>query len=59
MSKRLTKGNDTILFGVCSGLAEYIGMDPTIMRLIWIFLTCMYGIGVVPYLLCALIMPKN
>ncbi len=59
MSKKLTKGEDTIVFGVCSGLAEYFNMDPTIMRIIWILLTCIYGVGVIPYIICALIMPKH
>ena len=58
-NKRLTKGKDKLLYGVCSGLAEYCNIDPTIMRIIWIILTCCYGVGILPYIICALIMPKD
>ena len=59
MEKRLVKGEDKIFFGVCSGLAEYCNMDPTIMRIIWILVSFCYGIGIIPYIICALIMPKR
>ena len=58
-NKRLTKGKDKLLCGVCSGLAEYCNIDPTIMRIIWIILTCCYGVGILPYIICALIIPKD
>jgi len=58
-NKRLTLGEDKRICGVCSGLAEYLDMDPTLMRIIWVILFCIYGIGLFPYLVCALIMPKK
>ena len=33
--KRLYKSNNRMLCGVCAGIAEYFGIDPTIVRLIW------------------------
>ena len=44
--------------GVCSGLAEYINIDPTIIRVIWA-LVGLSGAGVVAYLICALIIPEK
>lgn len=61
MNKKLIIGKDNIIFGVCSGFAEYFDMDPTIMRIIWFFMTLLilHGIGIIAYILCALIMPEN
>lgn len=37
--KRLTKSTtDKKIFGVCGGIAEYLGIDSTIVRLVWVFL---------------------
>jgi phage shock protein C len=42
--------------GVCQGIAEYINIDPTVVRLLWvIFSIC--GVGVLVYIAAAIIMP--
>lgn len=56
--KRLYKSNNRMLFGVCAGLAEYLGIDPTIVRLIWAALG-LTGTGILLYIVAALIMPEN
>ena len=33
--KKLYKSNNRMICGVCAGVAEYFGIDPTIVRLIW------------------------
>ena len=33
--KKLYKSNNRMICGVCAGLAEYLGIDPTVVRLIW------------------------
>jgi phage shock protein C len=35
------------LCGVCGGLAEYFAVDPTIIRLLWVFGTLFVGAGVI------------
>ena len=47
-----------MLAGVCSGLAEYINIDPTIIRVIWA-LIALSGAGLLAYLICALIIPEK
>lgn len=47
------------IFGVCGGIAEYLNIDPVIVRLIWILLLLCAGTGGVAYIICALIMPKK
>lgn len=60
MQKKLYRSNTDIkLCGVCGGLAEYFDIDPTIIRLIFIFLTLFGGGGVLIYLICALVIPKS
>ena len=60
MVKRLTLSeSDKKLFGVCSGIAKYFDVDPTIIRIVWIVLTCAAGFGILAYLICWAIMPKE
>lgn len=47
------------LCGVCGGIAEYFNIDPTIVRLIWIFMVFCVGTGVLAYLVAAMIMPNK
>ena len=58
--KRLVKSqtNRTIC-GVCGGLAEYLDLDPTVMRIIWILLAVFGGCGLLLYLIFALVMPNE
>ena len=57
MQKKLVKSRtDRKICGVCGGLAEYINLDPTVIRILWIiFAFC--GIGVLAYIACAFVMP--
>lgn len=50
---------DRILFGVCGGLAEYIGIDPTIVRILWVIISFAYGFGILSYIALTLIVPKE
>jgi phage shock protein C len=45
--------------GVCGGLAEYFSIDPTIIRLIWVALSLIGGIGIIVYLASLFIIPNN
>ena len=48
------------LDGVCGGLAEYLNVDPTLIRLVWAVVTmCTVGTGLLAYLICAIIMPPK
>ncbi|MCT1797663.1 PspC domain-containing protein [Aerococcus viridans] len=60
MAKKLTKSrNDVKLDGVCAGIAEYFEIDPTIIRIIFVFVTLSGGAGLLVYLLLALILPRD
>ena len=59
-SKKLVRySDDKMLFGVASGLADYLNVDPVIVRLAFLLLTLFgNGIGLVIYIVMALIMPE-
>lgn len=58
-NKKLYKSADKKLCGVCGGIAEYFGIDPTIVRVIWALLVCFAGTGLLAYIICAIVMPNN
>jgi phage shock protein PspC (stress-responsive transcriptional regulator) len=45
--------------GVCGGVAGYFGVDSTLVRVVWALLTFLGGSGVVLYLACMILMPKQ
>lgn len=58
--KRLYKSNtNKMIDGVCGGVAEYLNLDPTVVRLVWVILACMGGSGLVAYLIAMLIIPEK
>ena len=59
MEKKLYRNSQNrMVAGVCSGLAEYLNIDPTIVRVIWA-LVGLSGAGILAYLVCALIIPEK
>lgn len=48
-----------LIAGVCGGIGEYLGIDPTIIRILWIALTLLYGFGILLYLIMWVIVPKQ
>ena len=51
MNKKLYKSNtNKMICGVCGGLGEFFGIDPTIIRLIWAILALLGGTGIAAYL---------
>lgn len=60
MKKRLYKIEEgKILCGVCGGIAEYLDIDPTIVRLAWVLLLFCAGTGFLAYIVAAIIMPNK
>ncbi len=49
---------DRLIAGVCGGIAERFGLDPTLMRLAFLLLTALAPSFLLLYLLLALVMPK-
>jgi len=58
MAKKLVKGEKK-LFGVCSGLANYFDLDPTIVRVAFLVAAFMFGTGFLLYIILAFVMPDK
>ena len=60
MEKKLYRSTtNKKLAGVCAGLAEYLNMDPTVVRVIWAIVAICAGAGILAYLICALLIPEK
>jgi len=58
MARRLYRSrSDRLIWGVCGGLAEYFDMDPTIVRIIAVLSVFITGVGIVAYIILALVLP--
>ena len=57
--KRLYRNpKDKMLTGVCSGLAAYTNSDPVVWRLLFVLLVLLYGVGIISYIILAIILPE-
>jgi phage shock protein C len=59
MKKLYRSTNDKKLSGVCGGIAEYFGVDPTVIRVGWALISMFGGAGIPAYIICALIIPEK
>lgn len=61
MAKRLVRSPDKVLGGVCSGLAEYLGLDVTLVRAGYLILSILSAAfpGVLVYLILWIVMPER
>ena len=57
--KKLRKGKDKKIAGVCSGLAEFFGVDASIIRILFLLLAMFIGYGFITYLICLCFMPQS
>ncbi len=59
MNKKLYRSKtDQKIAGVCAGLGDFLNIDPTIIRVIWV-LVALCGAGVLAYIVCALVIPEK
>lgn len=61
MEKKLTKSNNKMLAGVCAGIAEYLNLDPTLVRLGYAFLSIFSACfpGILLYIVAMIVMPSK
>ena len=60
MEKKLYRSKtDKKIAGVCGGLAKYLNIDVTVIRVIWIIAVLCAGCGLLAYLICALVIPEE
>ena len=61
MRKLYKSDTDKIFAGVIGGIGEYVDIDPTVLRLVYILLTVMTAVlpAIIGYIVAALIIPKR
>ncbi len=60
MQKKLYKLDEgKMIDGVCGGIAEYFGIDPTVIRVAWAIFAACAGSGILAYIICAIIIPRK
>lgn len=58
--KKLYKTEENkMICGVCAGLAEYLNMDVSIVRILMVLFACACGSGVLVYIAAAIILPEK
>jgi phage shock protein C len=60
MEKKLFRSSNKMLAGVCGGIAEYMGIDPTVVRVIYAVLTIFSAAfpGLLLYIILMLLIPQ-
>ena len=58
MDRRLQRSRtEKMIGGVCGGLAAYFNVDPTLVRVLWVAITLIAGVGILLYLILWVVMP--
>ena len=58
MNKLYRSQKSSMITGVCGGLGNYFGVDPTIVRLLFVFLAFYHFLGVWVYLVMTVLLPQ-
>lgn len=60
MEKKLYRSTtDKKIAGVCGGIAQYFGVDSTIIRLALVLFVLLGGSGLLAYIICAIVIPEE
>ncbi len=60
VERKLTRSrHDKKIAGVCGGLGEYLGVDPTLVRLLWLIAVIFGGTGILAYIIAWIVMPEE
>ena len=58
--KKLYRSKDRMISGVCGGIAEYLNIDPTIVRLLWVIISIpTVFVGLIAYFIATIIVPEQ
>lgn len=60
VKKRLYRSTkDRSVAGVCGGIADYLGVDPTLVRILWVLFAMAGGPGLILYIIMAVVVPEE
>lgn len=58
MSKSLRRSSNSLIAGVCAGVANYFDVDPTLVRILWVLFVLLGGSGILVYVIMWILMPR-
>ncbi|HUF10265.1 MAG TPA: PspC domain-containing protein [Rhodothermales bacterium] len=60
MGKLVKSTHNRKIAGVCGGIAEYFGIDPTVVRVAWVLLSVLSAAfpGIIVYIILAIVLPE-
>ena len=60
-TKRLVRSQDRMFLGVCGGIGDYLGIDGTVIRILWVLASALTGFfpGLIAYIVIGLITPDE
>lgn len=53
------RSNHGMIAGVCAGIANYLGIDPTVVRVLYVLVALFAGFGILLYVILWIVMPKQ
>jgi len=56
--KKLYRSKNKVIWGICAGLAEYLGMDVMLVRIIWAVVTLFTGVPILIYIVMYFVVPE-
>ena len=57
--KKLVRSADKKIAGVCGGLADFLGLDASIIRIVWLLCVLLGGFGLLAYFIMWIVMPAQ
>ena len=57
--KKLVRSANKKIAGVCGGLAEFLGLDASSVRIVWLLCVLLGGFGLLAYLIMWIVMPAQ
>ncbi len=51
--------DDKVIAGVASGVADFFGLDPTVVRVVWALTILLGGLGVIVYIILWIVVPEG
>jgi phage shock protein C len=51
--------SDRMIFGVAGGMADWLDLDPSLVRLVWALLVVAGGVGLLLYIIAAIVIPEE
>ncbi len=59
-ARKLTRSrDDRVIAGVCGGLARYLNMDPSVVRILTAVISLFTGVGLIAYIVAAVVVPED